>query len=424
MSIFWYLIYNAIIFPIYYLIVLISPLLNEKIRSSIKDRKYLFENLKNDLVAIDKNKKTIWFHSSSMGEFEQAKPIIEKIRNERDVNIIVTFFSPSGYRNSLKYPLADVISYIPFDLPRKVKKFLELINPSLAIFMRYDIWPNMIWQLSKNKIPFLIVDATMKSKNKRFLPLVKNFHKSIYSKAEKILAISEEDVKNFLKFNIDAKKVKAIGDTRFDRVFQKSQQAKEKKLFREGVFDNKKVLVLGSTWESDEEILFPAISKLLKYDKDIVTIIVPHEPTEIHLEKIENYFHKKFQTIRFSLMNNFKGERIIIVDSIGILLTIYSFADVAYVGGSFKQIHNVLEPAVYGIPVVYGPKHQNSQEAIKLKELNGGLVIYDKKSAYRIFRTLFLNDDKRKQIGKICENYVKANIGATEKITKEIYQYL
>jgi len=424
MRIIWYLLYNIFYYPALYTLILISPFLSEKIRISIQDRKNLFSNLERDLSKIDKKKKSIWFHSSSMGEFEQAKPIIEKIKSEKDVNIIVTFFSPSGYRNSLKYPYADVIAYMPFDIPKHAEKFLEMINPVLAVFMRYDIWPNMIWQLKKKNIPFFIVDATMRNNNKRSLPVIKNFHKHIYSCAEKILAVSENDVKNFLMFGVNPERIKAVGDTRFDRVYQKSLQAKEKKLFREGIFEGKKILVLGSTWEADEEVMFPAVAKLLKYDKDVVVIIVPHEPTLIHLEKIENYFYGKYKTIRFSFMNNYNDERIIIVDSIGILLTLYYYADVAYVGGSFKQIHNVLEPAVYGIPVIYGPKHENSQEAIKLREIGGGLVIHNKKSAYKTLRKLFIDEQYKRNIGQICGRFVKDNIGASESIVKEIYSIL
>lgn len=424
MKTFWYILYNIIFHPVLFILILISPLLNEKMRNSIKDRKKLFEKLMNDFDSIDHSKKIIWFHSSSMGEFEQAKPIIEKIKVEKDVNILVTFFSPSGYRNSLKYPYADVISYMPFDTPFLVKKFLNIVRPNLVIFMRYDIWPNLIWQLEKKNIPYFIVDATMRKDNKRLLPLIKNFHKTIYSSAAMILTVSEEDAKNFRKFDVNENKIKAVGDTRFDRVYQKSLQAKEKKLFRNGIFKGKKIIVLGSTWESDEEVMLPSVLKLMQYDERIITIIVPHEPTLIHIEKIENYFYGKFDTIRFSFMNNYKNERVIIVDSIGILLTLYYYADVAYVGGSFKQIHNVLEPAVYGIPVVYGPKIENSQEAVMMQKIGGGIVIHNKRNAYRILRKLFLNEANRKSIGSICADYVKNNIGASERILKEIYLYI
>ncbi len=173
----WFVIYNLVYYPLLYLIILLSPLLKEKIRISIRDRKNLFGELTKSVSKLDKSKKTIWFHSSSMGEFEQAKPIIEKIKFEKDVNIVISFFSPSGYRNSLKYPYADIITYLPFDTLKMTKKFLDTIDPSIVIFMRYDIWPNIIWHIQKKKIPLFIVDATMRIKSKRNLPIIKNFHK-------------------------------------------------------------------------------------------------------------------------------------------------------------------------------------------------------------------------------------------------------
>lgn len=360
-----------------------------------------------------------------MGEFEQAKPIIEKIRKEKSVNIIVTFFSPSGYENSLNYPYADVISYLPFDTPPLTEKFVKIIKPDVVVFMRYDIWPNIILQLQNNKIPSFIVDATMRRDSKRKLPFLKNFHRILYSGFSKILTVSEEDAKNFISFGLDKNKITAVGDTRFDRVYQKSLQAKEKKLLPDDFFKGKKVFVFGSSWESDEEVVFPALMKLLKYDKDVIVIVVPHEPTILHLEKIEHTFVNNFSTIRFSYLNNYKNERVIIVDSIGILLTLYFYADAACVGGSFKQgIHNVLEPAVYGIPVLFGPKYHNSQEAEILVKLGGAFVVNNKREAFINLRTLFTNSAEKEKAGKICFEYVNKNIGATTIILEEIYKYL
>lgn len=421
---FWQTIYNLLIQPLLQLFIFISPLLNQKIRNSVRDRKKLFENLIIDLTGIDRRRKMIWFHSASMGEFEQAKPIIERLRSEKNVNIIVTFFSPSGYRNSLNYPHADVISYLPFDTPGLTSRFLNLVRPHLAIFMRYDIWPNMIWQIDKKNIPYMIVDATMRKNTSRKLPIVKNFHKTLYSGVAAILAVSDSDVKNFMEFDIPKEKINAVGDTRFDRVFQKSHKAKEKKLFKEDLLKGKKVFVLGSSWESDEDVMLPALIKLMKYDKDVVIIIVPHEPTLIHLEKIENTFFGKYATIRFSFLNNYKDERVIIVDSIGILLTLYFYADAAYVGGSFKQIHNVLEPAVYGIPVLFGPKIETSQEAQTLVKKGGAFIVRDKRDAYRKLRTLFENEDLCKEIGKVSASYVADSTGATNRILEKIYSYI
>ena len=421
---FWRTFYNVIVIPFLHIFIWITPLLNQKIRNTVRDRKKLFENLIIDLTGIDRSKKMIWFHSASMGEFEQAKPIIEKLKTEKDVTIIITFFSPSGYRNSLKYPYADIISYLPFDTPAMTSHFLNLVRPNLIIFMRYDIWPNMIWQIDKKKIPYMIVDATMRSDSSRMIPVVKNFHKALYSGVTKILAVSKSDVENFSKFDIPKNKMKAIGDTRFDRVYKKSLQAKEKKLFKDGFFKGKKVFVLGSSWEADEEVMLPALLKLMEYDLNVTTIIVPHEPTLINIEKIENALHGKYSSIRFSYLNNYNDERIIIVDSIGILLTLYHYSNAAYVGGSFKQIHNVLEPAVYGVPVLFGPKIENSQEALELVHRGGGLIVHNKKEAYQNLRKIFSDNNYRKATGKICGDYVKENIGATEKILEEIYSLL
>jgi len=419
----WYWFYNLTFIPIAKLLILIAQLFNPKIRTGLNGRKKLFENLIIDLAGIDRTKKMLWFHSASMGEFEQAKPIIERIKNEKDVNVIVTFFSPSGYTNSLKYPFADVIAYLPFDTTFATSRFLNLVRPNLAVFMRYDIWPNMIWQLEQKLIPCLIVDATMRVKTPRKWFLSKSFHKSLFSCFTRILTVSENDTNNFSEFDLDGNKLTAVGDTRFDRVYQKSLEAQKKKLFKDDFFIGKKVFALGSSWESDEEVLLPALFKLMKHDQKVITIIIPHEPTELHLESLENQLHGKYDSIRFSLLNNYKAERVIIIDSIGVLLTLYYYAHVAYVGGSFKQgIHNVLEPAVYGIPVVYGPKHENSREALVMVNNGGGISIKNKKEAYRVLRTLFSNENLRKEKGKICAGYVKANLGATERILNELYK--
>ncbi|MFZ1291484.1 MAG: glycosyltransferase N-terminal domain-containing protein [Melioribacteraceae bacterium] len=417
----WFYFYNVFVLPLLKVSLYFLSIFNKKIRDGIKGRKRLFENLIINLTELDRSKKIIWIHSSSMGEFEQAKPIIEQIKKNIPINILVTFFSPSGYNNSLKYPNADIISYIPFDSFTNAKRFVGLVKPSAVLFMRYDFWPNFIWVLSKYKVATFIVDATMSKTSKRKLPVAKQFHTVLFKDFLKILTISEKDKESFKDFNIPEEKLAVVGDTRFDRVYQKSIDAKNKNLFRLDIFKGKKVLVLGSSWESDEDVIFPAILKLLKFDKNIVTIVVPHEPSVRRLEALE-YTLRDIKTIRFSYKNNYNDEPIILVDSIGVLLTLYNYADVAYVGGSFKQgIHNVLEPAVYGIPVVFGPKNKNSQEARKMIELGCGIEITDKFNAYRVLRELFSNETKRKELGSISNNYVRQNIGATEKI---IYEFI
>ena len=411
--------------PVLYAVIKTASLLNPKIQRGIRGRKRIFEELIVNSQRLDRSKKTIWFHSSSLGEFEQAKPIIQKLKDEKGINVIITFFSPSGYDNSRKYPYANIISYLPFDSKSNAERFINIIRPDLTIMMRYDIWPNMVWKLKQKNIPALIVDATMKKSSLRALPVLRSFHKVLFSSISKILTVSKSDAEAFKLFECRGEKVKVVGDTRFDRVYQKSVDAKDKKLIQPAILQGKKVLVAGSTWEQDEEIILPAFLKLAKFDRDVLLIIAPHEPNLLHLEKTENEFAGILKTIRFSHLNNYYDERVIIVDSIGILLTLYTYADVAYVGGSFKQnVHNVLEAAVYGIPVMFGPKINNSQEAMQLKEKGGGLVINGKREAYRRMRSLFSDENLRKSRGKISLEYVQENIGATHKIIEEIEKFL
>jgi len=417
--------YNYLLLPLLYAALRFAGLFNKKIHAGILGRKRVYEKLILSATSINKSKKLIWFHSSSLGEFEQAKPIIEKLKQEKDVNVLITFFSPSGYENSIKYPFADLIAYIPFDTKTNAEKFIAITNPTLAVIMRYDVWPNMIESLRNKNIPIFLVDATLRSNSPRKYPLLKSFHKILFGSLSRILTVSESDAKEFKSFGLDDKKVNAVGDTRFDRVYQRSLLAKEKRLISYNVLKGKKVLVAGSTWEQDEEVIFPAFLKLASVDNNAIMIVAPHEPTLLHLEKIENEFAGKLKTIRFSHLNNYSDERIIIVDSIGILLTLYTYANVAYVGGSFKQnIHNVLEAAVYGTPVLFGPKIENSQEAKKLAEIGGGIVVNNKRQAYRNLRKLFSDESLRNHAGAISASYVQSNIGATQKILDAIYKVI
>jgi 3-deoxy-D-manno-octulosonic-acid transferase len=417
----WQLLYNVLFIPVLAVLIRIASTFNRKIRRGISGRKRIFEDLIVNRRTLDQTKKTIWFHSSSLGEFEQAKPIIEKLKNETNVNTVVSFFSPSGYENSKKYPFADLITYMPFDSKWQAGRFIKIVKPDVAVFMRYDIWPNHIWELSKKDIPSLLVDATMKKKSPRKLPVIKSFHKNVFGKFRKILTISEQDSKGFIELGCAPEKVDIVGDTRFDRVYNRSLAAKTANVIDDTILLGKKILVAGSTWEQDEEVVLPVFKTLAKFDNMIMLIIAPHEPTLLHLEKIENEFAGELHTIRLSHLTNYSNEKVIIVDSIGILSILYKHADAAFVGGSFKQnVHNVLEAAVYGVPVLFGPKIENSQEAKQLFETNGGMLVRGKKEMYRRVRSLFWDEELRKKRGARSFEYVRKNIGATEKIFAEI----
>jgi 3-deoxy-D-manno-octulosonic-acid transferase len=408
------------VFPLY-LLLQGGSLVSSKIRRGRRGRKKLFDDLEKFCKSIDRSKPLIWVHSSSLGEFEQGKPVIEKLKKERDVTIIVSFFSPSGYENSKKYPHADYVTYIPFDSPGKASRFVTLLKPDLHILMRYDIWPHHINQLYKRNIPVLLVDATMRADSPRRNMLLRGFHRGLFCRMKKIITVSQSDADNFALFGCTDQQVEAAGDSRFDRVYEKSIAAKELNLLRNDIVKEKKVFVAGSIWSEDEEVILPAIKKIIRYDDSSLFILVPHEPALVHLEKLEHDFNNTAAVIRFSHLNRYNNERIIIVDSIGILLSLYRYADAAFVGGSFKSnVHNVLEAAVYGIPVLFGPKIENSQEAAELLESGGGIMINNKKEAYKEIRSLLLDNHKRESLGSKSKQYVIANIGAAEKITKVI----
>ncbi len=421
---FYLLIYDYILLPLFSFLMNLYSLFNEKARKAIEGRKRIFEKIILEIQDLNSHKRLVWFHASSMGEFEQAKPIIEKLHSLGVYNIMVTFFSPSGYENSKHYAFADIITYLPFDKSYLIKRFLTLVRPSLVVFMRYDIWPNLLINLEKRKIPVFLVDATLRDSRTETIGIVKSFYRTLYNKLSRILTVSEKDKENFLKIGVMPEIIDVAGDTRFDRVYGKSLEAKKKNLLDENIFNNRDVFIIGSSWEADENVLFPAIEKLYDFGYDFVTIVVPHEPTQSHIEGVENFFRNKYNTIRFSEMRNYNGEKIIIVDSIGILLSLYYYADIAYVGGSFKQIHNVLEPAVFGVPVLFGPKIETSREANELVELGSGIIVKDKKEAYKKLRFLLLNKKERDKLGEISANYVKENIGATDKIILELHKYI
>ncbi|CUS96131.1 3-deoxy-D-manno-octulosonic acid transferase [Candidatus Chrysopegis kryptomonas] len=425
------LIYNLIFIPILFITFHLLGLFNKKVKRGINGRKNLFKDLEQKTKEkFNPEKPVFWFHCASLGEFEQAKPIILKLREKVNPNIIVTFFSPSGFEPSKNYQFANVISYIPFDSLSNAKKFINLIKTreNYLFLMKYDFWLNHLYFAHRNKFNLCLANAFINESKvsnlfKRF------FYKTIYELFDFIFLISNEDKNSLEKLNpLLSKRAKVFitGDTRYDQVYLRSQDASKKAIVPESVIKSndgtrRKIFVVGSSWEEDEKVIIPAIIKIQKYEPKLLTILVPHEPTEENIEKIEKELDNKLTSIRFSKIENYKDEKVVIVDGIGFLMTLYAYADVAYVGGSFKQgIHNVLEPATYGIPVIYGPKIQNSPEAQKLAQIGGGIVIKNEKQFYKALRKILSDENLRKEIGQKSFELVKSNLGATDKIIKAI----
>lgn len=421
----WVAFYNVVFIPAFWVLATLGALFSSKIRRGIAGRKHLFEQLEHAVKAL-RGPRRIWFHSSSMGEFEQAKPIIAALRRKyKDLDIIVSFFSPSGYDHSKNYKLADIITYIPFDSAANARRFLDLIRPTAAVMVRYDVWPNHLWELRKRNIPTFIASATMRKKSARLLPIVRSFHHEVYQDLSSILTVSGNDAEAFRRFDLTVPEIHVVGETRYDQVWQRSEEAKTKHLIPQGIIKRKKVFVVGSSWTEDEEVLIPTFRKIVENEPAALMILVPHEPTLEALEHIEIDLDFKPTSIRFSDLNDYSNEKVIIVDSIGILMALYQYADVAYVGGSFKQgVHNILEPAAYGIPVLYGPKHHNSQEAVELTRRGGGVVVNNQQECYKALRRLLSDKSARQKSGAEALRLVKENIGATERFIDHLEKVL
>ena len=414
---FWRLLYNMLIVPFGWVTFHFFGLYDRKVQLGIQGRRNLFERLRRDAVKMKNGVHRVWFHSSSMGEFEQAKPIIAELkRRHPEVEIIVTFFSPSGYEHSKSYKHAAIISYIPFDSPGNARKFIDIIQPTAAVMVRYDVWPNHLWALQRANVPTFIANATLRSSALRNLPVIRQFHQAMYNALDYILTVSEADKRMFESFNLSHPMLEVIGDTRYDQVWQRSGESKNRHVLPPSIVANRRIFVVGSSWEEDEEMLMPAFFNLSAHYPDLLMVLVPHEPTIENLDRVENMLNGQIPFIRFSNLSDYRAEKIIIIDSVGILMSLYQYAQVAYIGGSFRQgVHNVLEPAAYGVPLVIGPKHENSQEAVELIKEGAVYVGTNVQELEHQLEMLLKDEEQRQRAGDKALAFVKRHMGATDR---------
>jgi 3-deoxy-D-manno-octulosonic-acid transferase len=422
----WYVIYNLLGVPLIYLFFNVFGIFNSKVKDGLKGRRDLFSELSKSLQLLNKkNKKNIVIHSSSLGEYQQALPLVEELI-KKNYNVILTFFSPSGYNNS-KINLPEVIkTYLPFDTISNTKKFLDIVNPETIIFMRYDLWYDFIYHAKKRGIKTVLANTRYDEKDRTWtFPVVSSFKKTMYRMIDTIFVIDEFDEKSYReKLSDDNIEIIKIGDSKFERVYQSSRNVFTGEIFSEEIIKNKKVFVMGSSWKDDEDVILPAIDKTLKFDSSLMTILVPHEPKETKITAIENVIEDKYEnirSIRLSQISSYKDENFLIIDRIGILSKLYSIAYLSYVGGGFKSgLHNILEPAIFNMPVLFSNRVKNSDEDEILLNCGCGVLITDTKQFYRALRT-FLNDKKlRDETGEKCKLVFKDSIGIAEKIVNKI----
>ena len=400
------LLYNFVVF-IASLLLPIIALFNKKIKLFTLGRKKSFSK-----ISKLKNAKTIWFHAASLGEFEQARPIIEEIRNTySEYKVLVTFFSPSGYEIRKNYNLADVVCYLPLDSESNARKFVKEVNPVLVLFIKYEFWPNLLNELKKKEIKTILVSGILR-KNQLFFKYYGGFMRTSLKAFHHFFV--QDDTSRELLNSINFSSVTVSGDTRFDRV--SNMLAQENTLdFIKDFKNNQYTVVAGSTWEEDEELLVNYINHKASANEKF--IIAPHNIKKATVLKLQQAIHKK--TLLFSKKEgkNISEYKVLIIDTIGILTKIYAAADVAYVGGALKTgLHNILEPATFGIPVVIGNKYEKFKEALDLVALKGCISISNQEELSSIFIKFHADENYRKTVGEINKQYIQQNLGATTLI--------
>tara|TARA_B110000902_G_C14244087_1_gene563575 strand:- start:482 stop:1714 length:1233 start_codon:yes stop_codon:yes gene_type:complete len=398
--------YNILIFKATLLLQILA-IFSKKLKLFVDGRKQTFSK-----IEALKNENVIWFHAASLGEFEQARPIIEELKkNFNQYKILVTFFSPSGYEIRKNYNLADVICYLPLDSRSNAREFVEIVNPKFAIFIKYEFWPNLLNELKLKEIPTILVSGILREKQIFFKYYGGFMRESL--KAFNHFFVQDRNSKNLLG-SINFENITIAGDTRFDRVSEILEQENTLDFIDE--FKNDQyTIVAGSTWQEDDELLVNYINNEASEEEKF--IIAPHNIKSEAILALQKSINKK--TILYSA----KADKILseysvfIIDTIGILTKIYAAADVAYVGGGLKTgLHNILEPATFGIPVVIGNNHDKFKEAVDLVDLKGCISISNQEEFSSIFMKLKLDEDYRKLTGNINQKYIQENLGATKII--------
>ena len=398
----------------------IAALFNSKARLWIRGRKNLFTELESKIKS--SAQPIVWFHCASLGEFEQGRPLIEEFKKRNpSYRILLSFFSPSGFEVRKNYAGADTVCYLPLDTLGNAKRFVELVNPSLVFFIKYEFWLNTLGEIRKKNIPHFLVSGIFRHDQIFF-----KSHGGIFREALKgftFLFTQEKNSVELLK-SISIHNVIAAGDTRFDRVIEIANGAKEISLAKLFSGIEGKVIIAGSTWPQDEELLFPSTSAELK--KDWKIIIAPHELGEAHLSAIEsalgNIGIEKQSIIRFSKADEkFISEaKVLLIDNIGMFSSLYRYGNIAYIGGGFgKSIHNTLEAAVYGIPVVFGPRFEKFNEAKGLIASGGGFGVQNGQELQNVLHELLSDKTKREAAGMKAGKFVKENTGATKIILEK-----
>jgi 3-deoxy-D-manno-octulosonic-acid transferase len=385
----------------------------------VNGRKNIFKKLRTAFSEYKHDEKLVWFHCASLGEFEQGRPLIEKFKVKHpEYKIFLTFFSPSGYEIRKNYKGADFVFYLPIDTPANAKQLIRIINPKAVFFIKYEFWFNYLNELKNENVPTYLVSGIFRKEHYFFKFYGTWFRKQLNCFSH--FYLQTEESKQLLK-SIGYNNITVCGDTRFDRVFEISKQVVSIPLI-EKFKQNKNIFIAGSTWLEDEKVI--ANCNPDSYREQIANyklILAPHEIDENHLRVLDKLFGNA-KKIRYSQANeqNVTTADVLIIDNIGMLSSIYQYASIAYIGGGFgKGIHNILEAATFGKPVIFGPNYKKFSEANELIQLGGAFSVSTEENLKSILNSIN-NTEALSQISTISKNYVTSHSGACSVILSTI----
>lgn len=420
-------VYNALL-PLAVAGARVAAAFNPKMREALAGRRGFRERFE----ALRAVERPVWFHVSSVGEFEQARPLVTLLgRRHPDIPVVLTFSSPSGYHFATRREKVGgdsnlvFIDYLPADTRANMRLCLDCVDPRALVLVKFDLWPNLIWESRRRGVPVLLFDATLSPSSRRLAAPARWLYRSVYAAIDRIVAISDDDARRFAEAVPGHGAIAVAGDTRFDRVMERWQQRSQTRIeFDPG---DGTVLIAGSTWPADEAVLLEPVRGLLASNPGLHLVIAPHEPAPERVAAIERWAGEAGLSARRVTAGAPAGPdaRVLVIDTVGILAEAYRLADIAYVGGSFSTgVHSVIEPAIASLPVVFGPRHDNSFEALQLLERGGGWCVHDGAEMARTLGALVDDPALRNRSGEAAGAYVTSQLGASEKCMAVLEHFL
>jgi 3-deoxy-D-manno-octulosonic-acid transferase len=396
---------------------------NEKVAATLAGQQGWKKRLQEQLQQRQEDQKTVWFHVASAGEYLQACPVMERLML-RGHQCVLTITSVSGYNWAIKRQLHSnlvAVEYLPLDTRSNVRDLLDIIQPDAVVYVKFDLWPNLIWDTHSRGIPQFLISATLHEKSKRLTsPLARSLYRSLYADLDGIFTVSPLDSERFLSTCPEHHNTHTVGDTRFDSVLDRRNSITPPHM--PAFLNEQTTLILGSCWPADQEVIFPAIHQALQKFEELVLIIAPHEIKEAELQSIEDEFGH-YGLLRLSQLrpNSNMPFHILLIDSVGQLSALYHYANIAFVGGGFgRGVHNVMEPSAMTVPAIFGPFYQNSPEAIELIENDLAFSVRNTDEFQELLFDLLSRPSYGQQVGKNAADYIENQAGASDACYKLI----